>query len=502
MSKVTAKINNQPNNQPRGPVVAVLGHIDHGKSSLLEAIRSDFSITKKESGGITQHIGAYEIERKGKKISFIDTPGHEAFSAIRQRGANVADIALLVIDGAEGVKDQTKEAIKFIKSANIPLIVVFNKKDKPGFDPEKVKPYLAKEDILVESWGGKVLSVNTSAKNKEGIEELLEAISLVAEMEDLQADLTAKPEGIVIESSLDPQRGAFATLLLQQGTLKEGEIIATHFAFGKVKGMFDFKGKKISKALPSQPVSVLGFSVPPGVGEKFKAHDSLALAQNSLKKEERIAPKIIDVQGGVKVLNIILKTDFLGSQEAVENILNNMPQDKVALRVLRSEVGQIDASDVKLAESGLAVIFGFKLKVDEPTLVFARQRGVRIKCFEVIYELVQEVRKVMLGALDLETTRVELSRFKITHLFKQTKQIQIVGGKVLTGEFTRAVLAEVERDEEIIGKAKIKGLQKEKQEVGKATKGQEIGLQVESEVVLEENDILKIFREDKTKGSL
>ncbi|MBM4177687.1 GTP-binding protein, partial [Candidatus Gribaldobacteria bacterium] len=260
---------NQPTNQKenqttRQPVIAVLGHVDHGKSSLLEAIKDDFVITKKESGGITQHIGAYEVEIEGKKITFIDTPGHEAFSAIRQRGANIADIALLVLDGAEGVKDQTKEAIKYIKSAGIPLIVVFNKKDKPGFDPEKVKPQLAKEDVLVESYGGKVPAVETSTKTKEGIKDLLETIFLVAELEGLKTDLTATAEGVVVESSLDAQKGAVATLLLKQGILKEGDCIATHLAFGKIKGIFDFKGKKIKQALPSQPVSVLGFSTPPG----------------------------------------------------------------------------------------------------------------------------------------------------------------------------------------------------------------------------------------------
>lgn len=486
----------------RQPVVAVLGHVDHGKSSLLEAIKEEFVITKKESGGITQHIAAYEAEIKGQRITFIDTPGHEAFSAIRQRGANVADIALLVIDGAEGVKDQTKEAIKYIKTAKSPLIVVFNKKDKPGFDPEKVKPQLAKEDILVESYGGKVPSIEVSAKTKEGIAELLETIALVAEIENLKADLEARPEGVVIESSLDEKKGVLTVLLLQQGVLREGDIIATHFAFGKIKGIFDFRGEALKKALPAQPVSVLGFSSPPGVGEKFKFHATQEQAQEALKKEERIAPKMIDVPEGVKVFNLILKTDFLGSQEAVEGILRSIPQEKVVLRVLKSEVGSIDLNDVKLAESGSAVVFGFKTKADEAVEAFAQKQGVSIKTFDVIYELVQEARRLMAGTLELETKRTELAKFKITHLFKQKKRDQIVGGKVQDGEFTRGVKADIERDEEQIGSLKIKAIQKDKQEVGKASKGQEIGLNIESDVVLAENDVLKIFREDKTKGTL
>lgn len=501
---------NEPNKQPavnsnlqtRPPVVVVLGHVDHGKSSLLEAIREDFVICAKESGGITQHIGAYAVDIKGKKITFIDTPGHEAFSAIRQRGAKVADIALLVVDAVEGIKMQTREAMKFIKEAGVPLVVVFNKIDKPGADPEKVKGQLAKEDILVETYGGKIPSCNVSAKTKQGIPELLETILLVAEMEELQADFSARAEGVILESSMDPQRGPVATLILNQGTLRAGDILATHFSFAKIKGIFDFKGKAIETAQPSQPVAVLGFLEPPGVGEKFKAYASLEEANGAMKREERVSPTFVHVADGVKVLNIILKSDFLGSKEAVENILKNIPHDKVVLRVLKSEVGQVSAEDIKLAESGLARVFCFHVKASEDIESFARQRNVKIKTFDVIYELVQEVRREMTQSMALETTRVELAKFKITHLFKADKIEQIVGGKVQEGEFTKGVRADIIREEEVIGQAKIRGIQKDKKDIGKATKGQEIGISVVSDIILDQNDILKIYREDKTKGTL
>jgi len=486
--------------ETRPPVVAVLGHVDHGKSSLLEAIREDFVILEKESGGITQHIGAYEVEVEGKKITFIDTPGHEAFSAMRQRGAHVADIAILVIDASEGIKDQTKEAIKFIQKADIPMIIAFNKMDKPGADPEKVKGQLGKEDILVESYGGKIPSVNISAKQKQGIKELLETVLLVAELEELVLDLESKPEGTVIESSLDPQKGAVSTLILNKGVLKNGDIIATHYAFGKVKGLSDFEGKPIEKALPSQPVIVLGFNRPPGVGEVFHCCSCLSEAEEKISKRER--KNLFIIEEDKKALNIILKADVLGSLEAVENVLANIPKEKVALRVLKADVGDIGIGDVKMAESSRAMIIGFRVKADETSKVFARQRGIKIKTFEVIYELVQEVRKDMMKVLEPETKRIDLGKFKISHLFKQSKKEQIVGGKVLEGEMTRNIKAEVFREEEKQGKGRIKGLQKEKQDVGKATKGQEVGILFEGDVKLAENDVLHIFREEKEKGTL
>lgn len=490
--------------ETRPPVVVILGHVDHGKSSLLEAIREDFVITSRESGGITQHIGAYEVEHQGRKITFIDTPGHEAFSAMRQRGARVADIAVLVVDAVEGVKAQTKEAIKFIKQAGVPMVVAFNKMDKPGAMPEKVKPQLAKEEVMVESYGGKVPSVNVSAKEKQGIEELLDTILLVAEVEELKADINVPAEGTVIESFLHAKKGPVATLLLKKGVLKEGDVLATPSTSGKAKNLSDFQGKALKEGLPSQPIQLLGFEVPPGVGERFKTFSTKEEALAFVEKKERKqdAKPVLDVGEGVKVLNIILKADVLGSCEAIEDILKALPQEKVILRVLKSEVGDITIGDIQLAESGKAKVFGFRVRMDERTKVFARQKGVKVKTFEVIYELVQEMRQEMLKVLAPETRRVDLAKFKITHIFKQNKENQIIGGRVMEGEITINVKAEIMREEEVIGEGRIKTLQKEKQTIGKAEKGQQIGMLLVSSIQVEEGDTLIIFREEKQKAGL
>ncbi len=492
------------------PVVVVMGHVDHGKSSLLEAIREDFVITAKESGGITQHIGAYEVVVDGHKITFIDTPGHEAFSAMRQRGAKVADIAILVVDAAEGVKDQTKEAIKFIKTAGIPMLVAFNKIDKPGVDVEKVKQQLSQVDVLTESWGGKVLSVKVSAKMKQGIKELLETILLMAEMEELKADLSAKPEGTVIESSLDAKKGAIATLVLEKGILKVGDILGTNSAFGKIKRLLNFQNKEITEVLPGQPCRILGFEIPPVVGEVVAVYENLDKAKDSL------VAKVVNVQDNKpmqakteqenseikKIFNVIVKADVNGSMEAVEHVLSSIPCDKVGLNVLRYSVGDITAADVREAESSNGAIFGFRVKVDESTKQFARQKRVKIKIFEIIYEMVQETRQEMLLVLAPETKRIDLSQLKIIAYFKKAKDTQIIGGKVLEGEFTKNTMVEVFRNDEMVGKGRIKSLERDKNEVGKAVKGQEVGMMFSGDVKIEIDDILKIYREEKQKGTL
>ncbi|HDL75025.1 MAG TPA: GTP-binding protein, partial [bacterium] len=324
----------------RPPVVVILGHVDHGKSSILEAIK-DLKITEKESGGITQHIGAYEVEHNGKKITFIDTPGHEAFSAMRSRGSELADIAILVVAAEEGIKPQTKEAIEHIRKTGIPSIVAINKIDKPQADPEKVKRELSKEDFLVESLGGKIPSVNTSAITNQGIPELLELILLIAEMEELKGDILKPGQGVVIESYLDPKRGACATLLLRDGTLKTMDIVATSTTLGKIRTLEDFQGNIIKKATPSVPAVVTGFQRPPQVGEKFEVFQNIETAQKYLEKKKRKKEKreIVFIEPGKKVLNLILKSDVLGSLEAIEQVLKNLPQEKVGLRILKKEVG-------------------------------------------------------------------------------------------------------------------------------------------------------------------
>jgi len=485
----------------RPPVVVVLGHVDHGKSSILEKIK-DLKITAKESGGITQHIGAYEIEHQGKKITFIDTPGHAAFTAIRSRGARVADISVLVVAGEEGVKAQTKEAIKHIKEAELPIIVAINKMDKPEADPERVKRELAGQGLQVESMGGKVPCVEVSAKTGKGISELLEIVLLVAEMEDLKADLDEKAEGVIIESYLDSNRGPTATLILQNGVLKKNDILGTASAFGKVKIMEDFQGRPINKALPSMPVVVLGFEKVPMVGEEFRVFDDIEVAKRHLRNREEAIFFQKTVPSDKKVLNLILKADVLGSLEAIEQALKDIPEDKVFLRVLKAGVGEINDSDVQLAQSAEAIIFGFRVKTNAIAQTLALRSNVRILSFEVIYELVQTVRQLLEKRIEPELVRVDLGKIKVLAIFRTEKNRQIAGGKVSEGKIQKGALVDVYRDEEKIGKGKIVNLKRDQSEVGQVEKGKECGMLYEGNVQLEEGDILEIYIEEKKKVGL
>jgi len=498
---MTVSKEQKKNLQARPPVVVVLGHVDHGKSSILEKIK-DLKITEKESGGITQHIGAYEVEHQGKKITFIDTPGHEAFSAMRSRGAKVADIAILVVAAEEGVKPQTKEAISHIKKAQIPMIVAINKMDKPGADPEKVKRELSVQDISVESMGGKIPSVETSAETGKGIPELLELILLVAEMEDFKADVSKPAEGVIIESYLDSRRGPTATLILQNGIFKKGDILGTSSAAGKVKIMENFQGVSIEEALPSMPVIIIGFENVPGVGERFKVFADIETAKKELGGIVKPGPQVLDIEPDKKVLNLILKVDVLGSLEAIEEVLKKLPQEKVILRVLKGEVGEINESDVKLAQGAKAVIVGFRVKTNPIAQKLALREKIKIMCFEVIYELAQAVRQVLEKKVRPEVVRIDLGKVKILAIFRTEKNRQIIGGKVIEGEVKRGASLEVFRNEEKIGQGKITKLQKEKKEIGEVGKGAECGILYQGDTQIEEGDIFHVYIKESRKGGL
>ena len=486
----------------RPPIIVVVGHIDHGKSSLLEAIREDFKITQKESGGITQHLGAYEAEYKGQKMTFLDTPGHEAFSAMRSRGTVAADIAVLVVDAAEGVKDQTEEAVKFIKQSEIPMVIALNKIDKPQAVPEKVINELAKIDVVTEKLGGKIPAVKVSAKTKQGLEDLLETILLIAEMENFKADISSSARGIVLESWLDPKMGPMATLLVKNGILKQGDIVGTRSTAGKIKLIKDFQRQNIKEAYPSQPVSVLGFSKPPIAGDDFKVFPTLEEANEKIEKNLKKKAAAVILDSDRKVLNIILKTDVVGSGEALEEVLEDLPQEKVVLRILENKVGDIDFSDIKLAESGKAKIFGFRVKIDDKTKLFAQQRKVSYKIFNVIYDIIQEVRREMINISGMETKREDLGKMKILVLFKKSKDGQIVGGRIIEGKIENKCLLEVERGEEIIGKGFVKSLQQDKKDIPEAGKGKEVGILFKGDVELEEGDILHVYKEEKIRAGL
>lgn len=489
--------------QTRPPVVVVLGHVDHGKSSILEAIK-DLKITEKEAGGITQHIGAYEIEHQGKKITFIDTPGHEAFSAMRSRGAKVADIAILVVAAEEGVKPQTKEAISHVKKSGIPMIVAINKIDKTEANSAKVKRDLSQNEVLVESMGGKIPSVEVSAKTGQGITDLLEIILLVAEIEKLQGDVSKPGQGLVIEAYLDSQRGPTATLLLRDGILEKGDMVGTRSTFGKIKILENFQGDPQEKALPSTPCIIIGLEKVPQVGEKFEIYSDVEAAQKYIEKKERKqeAGEVFVIEEGKRVLNLILKADVQGSIEPIEEVLKNLPREKVILRILKSEVGEIQEKDIKLAKSSSGTILGFRVKVGQAILQLAEREKTRLMTFDVIYELVQEVRTLMEKAIIPKKVRTDLGKVKALIIFLTEKNRQIVGGKVIEGEVKKGTQIEVWRGEEFMGKGRLINLQKNKKDIERAGKGEECGILYEGDTKIEEGDTLVIYIEERRKGEL
>ncbi|MDP6704040.1 MAG: translation initiation factor IF-2, partial [archaeon] len=406
----------QQNTQTRPPIVVVLGHVDHGKSSLLEAIREDFDITSKESGGITQHIGAYQAEYQGKSLTFIDTPGHAAFAAMRSRGTKVADVAVVVVAADESVKPQTIEVLQQVKELNMPLVVVLNKIDRPEANVEKVKMDLSQHDVFVESYGGKVPSVETSAETKQGIPELLEMILLVAELEDLAADYAKPGTGVVIESYIDAQRGATATLLVTDGTVRKGDIVGTKSAVGKMRVLEDTQGNEIEEAGPATPVVVLGLESRAHVGEVFQVFEDEKAARDQIEEQVLQNGIAASAETGA-TLNIILKTDVVGSLEAIEEMLSQLPQGKVALSVVRADVGDIGESDVKLAQGTEARILGFHVSEAAGIRELAERSNVRIESFGIIYELVDRVQALMAQNVQEELVRTDWGTMEVLAVF-------------------------------------------------------------------------------------
>ncbi len=501
------KTEQKSNIHSRPPVVVVLGHVDHGKTSILDFIRKT-KVVEKESGGITQHIGAYQIEHAGKMITFVDTPGHEAFSAMRSRGAKVADLAVLVVAADEGVKPQTKEVINLVTHQSLPFVVALNKADKPGIIVEKIKKQLADNGVLAESSGGKVPMILTSAKTGAGIDELLEMILLLAEMEELKADFSVSASGVVIESFLDSKRGPTATLLVRQGVLFSKDAIAAESTFGSIKTMEDFVGRAIEKAEPSTPVRVTGFFGVPPVGEEWQvmenpeAAKARASQKGEIEKKKREPAQILDIKPGQKVFNLILKADVFGSLEALRQTLETIPQEEVVLRVILAEVGEIGEADVKLADSAKAKIFGFRVGPTQIASNVAQRQGVRIFSFDVIYELVKAVREQMALMLEPEVVREELGQLKILATFKRDGSRQIFGGRVTKGKAERGNFAEVFRGEEKLGRGKITQLQANKIDVDSCQKDKECGMLFEGEPIVEKGDTLIFFKEEKKRREL
>ncbi|KKR44226.1 MAG: Translation initiation factor IF-2 [Candidatus Moranbacteria bacterium GW2011_GWC1_45_18] len=495
----------------RPPVVTILGHVDHGKTTLLDTIRKT-SVVEKEAGGITQHISAYQVKKKGEIITFVDTPGHEAFSAMRERGVNFADIAILVVAADDGVRPQTEEVIKYLKEKKIPMVVAINKIDKPNANIQRVKQELADREIVIEEWGGNVVAAEISAKQNIGIDELLDMVLLVAEVEDLRADWKRLPIGVVIESRLDPQKGNIATVLVRTGTLKEGQDVIAGTVVGRVRRLEDFKGRQMKEAGPSTPVTVIGLNQSPNVNDVLQGMVDLKSAK-AMQKDfgtDGSGAKKFDSQSMLKSiedqninrLNIVLKTDVQGSLEAIDQILAAIKSDEVGINYVKQGVGDITESDVKLGQNSGAVVFGFN---SQPTTVakrLAEMNNVEIKTYKVIYELVEDIKKRLEGMLGEDIVRTDLGKLKVLAVFKTGKGDMIVGGKVISGKMVNEENLEVLRDDKPLGRGKLSNLQQNKVNVDEVNQGLECGITFLGDVKIKEGDILACFHEEIVKKAL
>jgi len=493
--------------------VTILGHVDHGKTTLLDTIRKA-NVAAKESGGITQHISAYQVKRKGKLITFVDTPGHEAFSAMRERGVSIADIAVLVVAADDGVRPQTKEVIEYLLAKKIPTIVAINKIDKPGANVQRVRQELSEHGILVEEWGGQILSSEVSAKQNIGIDSLLENILLVAEVEDFKANYKRDALGVVLESHLDPQKGPVATVLIKTGVLKEGQDIIAGLTHGRARRIEDFTGKKMTEAGPSTPISLIGLNTAPNTNDILQVASGKSAAKTRLDElrglsktgsfgelsAQKIFKAITDEK--IKRINVILKADVQGSLEAIQQILGEIKSEEVAINYIATGVGNTTESEVRLAQTTGAVIFGFNVDTTPVAKRLAENKKVEIKNYKIIYELVEDIKNRLIAMLPLEIERTDLGKMNVLAIFKTGKKDMIVGGKVTTGKLAYGSLIEVIRGENIIGNGKLFNLQQNKVNVDEVTAGNECGVTFEGETKIKVDDILVSYREEVKKKTL
>ena len=473
--------------QSRPPVVTIMGHVDHGKTRLLDAIRQT-NVMDSEAGGITQHIGAYQVEVNGKKVTFLDTPGHEAFTAMRARGAQVTDVAVLVVAADDGVMPQTIEAINHAKAAGVPIVVAINKIDKPEANPETVKQQLAAQGLVVEDWGGEAIAVPVSAREKKGISELLESILLVAEMEDLKANPNKPAVGVVVEAEMDKTRGPLATILVQNGTLKPGDIVVAGTTFGKVKAMFNDKGKQVRKAEPATPVEILGLTDVPQVGDAILAVADEAQARSIIQKRQaaqkqpetkgvRLDTFFEEISAGkVKELDIILKTDVQGSIEPIRNSLEKLSTPEVQVRIIHASTGNISEGDVMLAMASNALIIGFNTLVDTGARRLADSKGIDVRVYDVIYGLIDDVEKALKGMLEPTIVEVIEGRAEVRQVFSGGKNIKVAGCYVTEGKISRNLPVRVLRKGKVIADTGVISLRRFKDDVTTVAAGFECGI--------------------------
>lgn len=500
------------NLHPRPPVVTILGHVDHGKTTLLDTIRKA-SVAAKEAGGITQHISAYQVKKKGQLITFIDTPGHEAFSGMRERGVSIADIAVLVVAADDGVRPQTKEVIEYLKEKKIPTVVAINKIDKQDANPQRVKQELADHGIIIEQWGGDVMASEVSAKQNLGIEDLLENILLVAEVEDFKADDKRDGFAIVLESNLDPQKGPVATVLVKTGTLKVGQDVTAGTVYGRIRKIEDFTGRNLTSVGPSTPVTIMGLNGTPNTNDVLQVVSGKSIARLKSKefsgglierKEKVTSQKLMRIMEEDKIqkLNLILKADVQGSLEAIEQILSTIKTEEVIINIIDSEVGNITESDIKTGAPSQAIVLGFNVEVTTVAKRLAETNDVKIKTFKIIYELVEEVKKMVIDMLPPEIVRTDLGMVNVLAIFKTGKRDMIVGGRVTDGKITKGALIEIRRDGEIVGKGKLEQLQQDKKVTAEVGKGNECGIVFEGDTKIKEGDTLMAFTEEEKKRTL
>ncbi|MBQ7192851.1 MAG: translation initiation factor IF-2 [Synergistaceae bacterium] len=505
----------QPKLTERPPIITVMGHVDHGKTTLLDNIRHS-SIAAHEAGGITQHIGAYVVMKDGKPIVFLDTPGHEAFTAMRARGAGVTDIVILVVGADDGVMPQTREAIDHIKAAGVPLVVAINKIDKQGAKPERVRQQLSELGIFVEGWGGEVGAVEISAKQGIGVDDLLERVLLEAEMQELKGNPDAEPEGVVIEARLDKGKGPVATVIVKNGTLKAGDIVLFNSTWGKTRALFDWAGKGLKKAGPSTPVEILGLDGVPNPGETFRvvktereARDAIAAVKNAerdsaaeVKKAsfEDLYSNLAD--GQAPHLNLVVKCDVQGSLEALCAVLEKLATNEVGVSIVHRGVGRIAESDVMLASASNAVIVGFNVRPDANAKRVAELNGVEIRIYNVIYDVIDDVKAAMAGLLKPVLREDTLGEVEVRKLFRVPKVGTIAGSHVTKGLIRRTAKVRVIRDGVVIWDGKIASLRHEKDEARELKAGMDCGVSLEGFQDFREGDVLEVYDVVEEKRSL
>jgi translation initiation factor IF-2 len=478
-----AKLTNRP------PVVTILGHVDHGKTSLLDAIRQT-DVAAGEAGGITQHIGAYQVEKKGRLITFLDTPGHAAFTQMRARGAQGADIVVLVVAADDGVMPQTREAIAHAKAARVPIIVAMNKIDKANANPELVKQQLAEQELVPDEWGGNTMVIPVSAKQKQGIDDLLEGILLVADNMQIQANPNGKVIGTVIEAELDRSRGVLATLLVQNGTLESSDVVVAGTSYGKLRALSDYKGKPVKKAGPSMPVAVMGLSDVPSAGDIFEVVGSereartivsgrqeAAKTQAQTRKKVSLEDLFANVQAGeAQELNLIVKADVQGSLDPIVTELNKLGEGEIGIKVLYSETGNIGENDVMLAAASNAIIIGFNVQADVSARRMAEKEGVDIRLYEIIYRMTEDIEKALNGMLEPKTKEKVIGRAQVLAVFSASKFGKVAGCRVTEGELRRNAKVRLYRGADLVYEGDMGSLRHEKDDVKEVRQGYECGV--------------------------